>query len=111
MHFAYSIMLMLSAPAYITPSPQRDIDAFIRFMWASERCPAFIINFEKTLEQVADLGRVLGWDDERTRDKILVETRVAQFEYQMDRMDFCVSVRNVFFSYDPRHLRKVGVID
>jgi hypothetical protein len=43
---------MLAAATYSTPTPQADVNAFLRFMWADERCPAFTINYEKTFDQV-----------------------------------------------------------
>lgn len=105
---AASVML---ATSYVAPTPQADVNAFIRFLYANERCPGVTINYDNTLEQVADLGKVLKWDDARTRDKILVETRIAQFEYEQSRADFCVATRNLYHAYDPAYLRKVGVID
>lgn len=103
--------LLLASATYITPTFEGDINAFLRFLYANERCPGIVINYDKTLEQIRDLGKVLQWDDSRTRDKILVETRIAQFEYQQSRADFCVSARKLFHAYDPAYLRRVGVID
>lgn len=105
------IATLLTAAAYVTPAPEKDMDAFIRFMWAEERCPGIAINYDKTLEQVTDLGQGLQWDDARTRDKILVESRIAEFEYQQDSGAFCDKVRHLYRSYDPAYLRTVGVTD
>lgn len=105
--FAATLLLASS----ISPTPAGDIDAFIRFMRASERCPGIVVNVEKTIEQIHDLGRILQWTPERTSDKILVDARIAQFEYQQDRAGFCVKTRDLFYSYDPAYLRKVGVVD
>lgn len=102
---------VLLATSLAAPAPLDDVNAFIRFLYANERCPGVAINYEKTLEQVGDLGKVLHWDSARTQDKILVETRIAQFEYQQSRADFCVATRNLYHAYDPAYLRKVGVID
>ena len=93
------------------PTPAADVDAFIKLMYANERCPGVTINFEKTLEQVTDLGAVLKWDRERTRDKILVDTRVAKFEYEQDRSKFCGKAREIYNGYDPAYLKRVGVVD
>lgn len=103
--------LLLTTAGYITPSPRADVNAFIRFMWAAERCPGVVLNRDKTLEQVGNLGRAQQWDEERTRDKILVESRIAESEYQKDHDAFCDSVLKLYRSYDPAYLRKVGVID
>jgi len=103
--------LVAASTALAAPTPAADVDAFIKFMYASERCPGVKINFDKTMEQVYDLGALLKWDHDRTRDKIMVETRVAKFEYDQNRGDFCVKVRQVYRAYDPAYLQKVGVTD
>lgn len=103
--------IILASSTFVTPTHEGDLNAFIRFMWASGHCPGITINYDKTLEQVADLGGALSWTQERTRDKILVESRIAEFEYQKDREAFCDSARHLYLSYDPAHLRTVGVID
>lgn len=102
---------LLTTIEYITPSARADINAFIRFMWASERCSDVIINHEKTLAQIGVLGRAQQWDEERIRDKILVESRIAESLYKKNKDAFCSSVLELYTSYDPAYLREVGVID
>jgi hypothetical protein len=103
--------LLLTTVEYITPSARGDIDAFIRFMWAAERCPGFVINAHKTLEQIGIRGRAQQWDEERILDKILVEGRIAESLYNKNEEAFCASVNRLYRSYDPAYLRQVGVID
>jgi hypothetical protein len=103
--------LVAASTTLAAPAPATDVDAFIKFMYASERCPGVNINFDKTMEQVFDLGAALKWDHDRTRDKIMVDTRVAKFEYDQNRGDFCVKVRQIYRAYDPSYLKRVGVID
>ncbi|NTD85463.1 hypothetical protein [Agrobacterium tumefaciens] len=100
-----------ASTALAAPAPATDVDAFIKFMYASERCPGVDINFDKTMEQVFDLGAVLKWDRDRTRDKIMVETRIAKFEYDQSRKQFCGKVKTIYEAYDPSYLKRVGVVD
>ncbi|TAA54602.1 hypothetical protein [Shinella sp. JR1-6] len=102
---------MLAAATYITPTPHADVQAFLRFMWANERCPAFAINFEKTLDQVRDLAQDLGWSNDQRQQAILAGTRAAKFDFERDSEGFCAAVQEELTSYDPAHLKKVGVID
>lgn len=103
--------LLLTTVEYITPSARADIDAFIRFTWAADRCPGIIINTDKTLEQISVLGRAQQWDEERVRDKILVESRTAESLYNKNDVAFCSAILRLYRSYDPAYLRQVGVID
>lgn len=103
--------LVAASTAIAAPTPAADVDAFIKFMYASERCPGVVINFDKTMEQVYDLGAVLKWDHDRTRDKIMVETRIAKFEHDQDRSNFCGKVKKTYDGYDPSYLKRVGVVD
>lgn len=105
------IVTLLTAASYITPTPEGDVNAFIRFMWATERCPGIAINYDKTLEQISDLGMMLKWDPKLVEDKILVDSRIAESDYNRDSVGFCQEVRALYQSYDPAHLYKVGVID
>lgn len=105
------LVAMLAAATYTTPTPQGDVNAFLRFMWANERCPAFAINYERTFDQVRDLAEAMGWGDDQRQQAILAGTRAASFEYDHDSATFCSAVRREFSEYDPAHLRKVGVID
>ena len=105
------LVATMIAATLIVQGPEADMDAFIRFMWASERCPGVNINYEKTLEQVIDLGGVLNWDSDRINYKIEGDLRVAAFQYQQDSTAFCDSVRDQFRAYDPAYLRQVGVVD
>lgn len=103
--------LLLTTIQYITPSARAYIDAFIRFMWAADRCPGIVVNAEKTLEQIGILGRAQQWDEERVRDKILVETRIAESLYKKNGEAFCSNVGKLYRSYDPEYLRQLGVIE
>lgn len=102
--------LMLTA-AYLTPSPAKDVESFLRFMWGNERCPGININYGKTLEQVRDLATILKWDDDTRQQKILFYSSAARSEYKRNKGDFCVAVRGLYHSYDPAYLKQVGVID
>jgi hypothetical protein len=102
---------MLAAATYSTPTPQADVNAFLRFMWADERCPAFTINYEKTFDQVRDLAKSMGWNDDQRQQAILAGTKAASFEFDRDRDSFCLTVQRQFSEYDPAHLRQAGVID
>lgn len=103
--------LMTASAAFITPTPEGDVDAFIRFMWATERCPGVVINYDKTLEQVGDLGDMMKWPKELTREKLMVQSRIAEVEYNQDHIAFCDGARKLYYSYDPAYLRTVGVTD
>lgn len=103
--------LVVASTALAAPTPAADVDAFIKFMYASERCPGVVINFDKTMEQVYDLGAVLKWDHDRTRDKIMVETRIAKFEHDQSRREFCRQIKKIYDGYDRSYLRRVGVVD
>lgn len=103
--------ILLTAIQYITPSAKADIDAFIRFIWAADRCPGVIVNTEKTLEQIEVLGRGQQWDEERVREKILTERRIAESLYMKNEDAFCSNILKLYKSYDPEYLRQTGVID
>lgn len=103
--------LLLTNIEYITPSARADVNAFIRFIWATERCSGVLINPDQTLAQIGVLGRAQQWDEERIRDKILVESRIAESLYKKNKEAFCGSVLKLYTSYDPAYLRGLGVID
>ena len=103
--------ILFTAIQYIAPSAKADIDAFIRFIWAADRCPGIVVNTEKTLEQIEVLGRRQQWDEERVREKILTESRIAESLYMKNEAAFCRNILELYKSYDPEHLRQSGVID
>lgn len=94
---------------YITPTYASDFDAFVIFLWAEERCPGIKINYDKTLEQIGDLGDALGWDRNRTGKELQARAQAARAEVEKDLPAFCDKARSLFRSYDPAHLLKVGV--
>jgi hypothetical protein len=60
----------------------------IRFMRAAERCLGVFINSDKALEQIGILGRADQGNEERSRDKILVEGRIAESFYKTNEEAF-----------------------
>lgn len=112
---ALTLLLSVVAGAadagFIQPTYDGDFAAFVRFLQADGKCSGFRINYEKTLEQVTDLGAAIGWDTEITNQHILKGATAARQEAEQNLPSFCSSVRQLYDSYDPAHLRKVGVID
>ncbi len=112
---ALTLLLSVVAGAadagFIQPTYDGDFAAFVRFLQADVKCSGFRINYEKTLEQIIDLGTALGWDAETTRQQVLKGATEARHEAEEDLPSFCSSVWLLYNSYDPAHLRKVGVID
>lgn len=108
------LLLFLSIGAahagFIQPTYDGDFAAFVRFLQADGKCSGFRIDYEKTLEQITDLGAAIGWDTETTNQHILKGAIAARLEAETDLPSFCSSVRQLYDSYDPTHLRTVGVI-
>ncbi|MDG4675854.1 hypothetical protein P9A16_32660 [Shinella sp. 838] len=102
---------ILAASAYNDPTPLGDFHAFLRFMWADERCSEVNINYERTFDQVREIASSMGWDNDQRQQAILAGTRAAMFQYDFERADFCQTVSDQFNSYDPSYLRKIGIID
>jgi hypothetical protein len=105
------LMMASAATASSLPQQEKDIESFLRLVWAKEHCPGITIKKDATIQQVVDLGLGLKWTPERIQDKVDVENRIAEFKHWEDPVKFCDSARQLFRSYDPAYLQRVGVTD
>lgn len=90
-----------------------DFVAFVRFAVADEKCHNIPIDFDGTILQISDLamGLILDTNPDAVAKLVAEAFTAAEMETRDDLSAFCSSVHQIYRSYDPAHLRTVGVID